>query len=65
MHRNPRLMRGRCRRDCVGVGIVVGGVAGVEEKGVNPEEMRVDTPAGGPDGPSNDVCSPISLIRLI
>ena len=53
------------------MGIVVGGVAGYEvggregSKGVNPEEMRVDTPASGPDRPSNDVCSPISLIRLI
>ena len=52
------------------MGIVVGGVAGFEVegregKGVNPEEMRVDTPASGPDRPSNDVCSPISLIRLI
>ena len=54
------------------MGRVVGGVAGFEvrgregSKGVNPEEMRVDTPASGPDHrPSNDVCSPISLIRLI
>ena len=50
----------------MGVGIVVGGVAllewrgekGREGKGVNPEEMRVDTQARSEiDRSSNDVCT--------
>ena len=50
----------------MGVGIVTGGVAllewrgekGREGKGVNPEEMRVDTQARSEiDRSSNDVCT--------